>query len=1070
MLDTTTNSVSATVTAGTNPVNVAFNPAGTRAFVTNMGSADISVFDTATHSLVATIPVGAAPRGIVFNPAGGVAYVANANVNTVSVINTSRDTVKTTVAVGAYPVGVAIDPAGTRVYVANYLGNTVSVIDTANNSVVATVTVGTNPFGVAVNPQGTEVYVSNYGSTTLSIINPGTNTVSSTFTVGHGPGLQPDSIVAPFAGATTGVAFTDTYPAGLVNTASASPASTCGGTVTAANGGNSLALSGGTIPANDSCIVTVNVTSAAVGTYVNSTGAITTGNAGTGAAVSGTLTVSGVPPAVSITTPANNATFNAPAAIPIVATATDVDAALTKVEFYQGASLLGTVTTGGSGNNGSSYSFTWANVAAGSYALTAKAYDGAGATATSNAANVTVCGPPGVAIISPMAGQRTLPPGTFALAVSAGTPAACGPITRVDYYAGATLVASGSTPPTFAATWSNIPVGAYSLTARAYAASGLSAISAAINVTVDTPPTVTITAPASNAQLTMPGPFTLSATATDANPGGSISKVEFLVNNAVVGSTAASPYKFSWTPAAVGTCSIAARATDNLGGVTTSAAVSVTVANGPTVTLTAPSPGKSVSPGTAVSVVANPVTDTADGRGVANVVLAAKNSAGSTVWSVTIGGCSNNCAGGGNPFVGTFTPSVAGGYILTATVTDTGGATAVSPSVTLFAGAPPSVSVTSDRSTYLTPATIHLTATATDPYGTVQSVVFYSNGSQVGAGTAGGTNTWLLTYSNNVAGTYAITAQATDNLGFTATSAPLTISIVQSGSTTVYYHNDFEGSPLAATDAQGNVVWHETYAPYGERYLNQDTATRNGLWYNGKPTEDSSGLSYYGGRWYNPVMGRFYSADPQRFKDSNPLSFNRYAYANNNPYRFVDPNGQSPFDIGFLIWDLGKLGVALYNGSGVGDAAIGVGFSAIGAIAPIPGVGLALKAARTAEHVAEAARIAEHVTEAASAATAVERSAVGIGEYAGESIAARSAARDFTAAERKEINRIGSESGCHTCGTTDPGTKYGNFVLDHQPPSALNPPGGPQRLYPHCLGCSREQGLEIARQLRQGEP
>jgi RHS repeat-associated protein len=95
------------------------------------------------------------------------------------------------------------------------------------------------------------------------------------------------------------------------------------------------------------------------------------------------------------------------------------------------------------------------------------------------------------------------------------------------------------------------------------------------------------------------------------------------------------------------------------------------------------------------------------------------------------------------------------------------------------------------------------------------------------------------------------------------------------------------------------------------------------------------------------------------------------------------------------------------------------------------------------------------------------RDAVGIGEFAGESIAARSAARDFTSAERAAINRIGSNTGCHTCGTRIPGTKSGNFVPDHQPASALNPVGGSQRLYPHCIDCSREQGLEIARQLQR---
>ncbi len=85
------------------------------------------------------------------------------------------------------------------------------------------------------------------------------------------------TLANPTASPVTGVAFTDTYPAGLVNTASASAATTCGGTVTASDNGNSLALSGGTIPASGSCTVTVNVTSAAAGSYSNSTGAITPG-------------------------------------------------------------------------------------------------------------------------------------------------------------------------------------------------------------------------------------------------------------------------------------------------------------------------------------------------------------------------------------------------------------------------------------------------------------------------------------------------------------------------------------------------------------------------------------------------------------------------------------------------------------------------------------------------------------------------------------------------------------------------------------------------------------------------
>jgi hypothetical protein len=80
------------------------------------------------------------------------------------------------------------------------------------------------------------------------------------------------------------------------------------------------------------------------------------------------------------------------------------------------------------------------------------------------------------------------------------------------------------------------------------------------------------------------------------------------------------------------------------------------------------------------------------------------------------------------------------------------------------------------------------------------------------------------------------------------------------------------------------------------------------------------------------------------------------------------------------------------------------------------------------------------------------------GEFAGESIPARGPETDFTKEERSETNRIGSETGCHTCGTNDPGTVSGSYVPDHQPPSALNSTGLSQRLYPQCLSCSLLQG------------
>ena len=88
-------------------------------------------------------------------------------------------------------------------------------------------------------------------------------------------------------------------------------------------------------------------------------------------------------PSVSITSPANNAAFNAPATITIAANATDADGTISKVDFYRGTTLLGT-------DNTAPYTFSWTNVAVGNYALTAKATDNSGAITTSATVNIVV--------------------------------------------------------------------------------------------------------------------------------------------------------------------------------------------------------------------------------------------------------------------------------------------------------------------------------------------------------------------------------------------------------------------------------------------------------------------------------------------------------------------------------------------------------------------------------------------------------------------------------------------------------------------------------------------------------
>ena len=121
-------------------------------------------------------------------------------------------------------------------------------------------------------------------------------------------------------------------------------------------------------------------------------------------------------------------------------------------------------------------------------------------------------------------------------------------------------------------------------------------------------------------------------------------------------------------------------------------------------------------------------------------------------------------------------------------------------------------------------------------------------------------------------------------------------ALAQTGGTVTYIYTDPQGTPLAETDASGNITATFEYTPYGT-YAPQGTSTPGaapkGPGYTGHVNDAETNLVYMQARYYEPATGRFLSIDPIGLSASNSFTFNRYAYADNNPALNFDPNGKS---------------------------------------------------------------------------------------------------------------------------------------------------------------------------------
>lgn len=372
---------------------------------------------------------------------------------------------------------------------------------------------------------------------------------------------------------------------------------------------------------------------------------------------------------------------------------------------------------------------------------------------------------PSVAITSPASNTTLLPGASFVITAAVSNTVA----TSVEFYNGTAFLGSDATAP-YTFTVQNATVGNYSYTAKALLSSGgpLTSLAVVVNVAPapNQVPTVTLTNPVSNTTLTAPATITLTASANDSD--GSVAKVEFVNGAAKLGESMSTPYRYVAANLGAGTYTLSAKATDNQGATATSGTVTVVV----------------VEPGSSASDLIGP--DCVSTNAVKTYSLNSNLLANATAYSWWCTGSTQQLTQAGSQVTINFGTSFTGGQVCV------GVNYSVSPwykqyckDVTVCTGTPPvtppanqapTVSLTSpvNAATFTAPATINLTAQASDSDGSVAKVEFFNGSTKVGESTAA---PFSISWSNVSANTYTLTAKATDNQGATTTSTAISIQV-----------------------------------------------------------------------------------------------------------------------------------------------------------------------------------------------------------------------------------------------------------------------------------------------------
>ncbi len=197
ILDRATNMVTSTIADDSGPIGLAITPDGKTAYVAHaylVGEpGNLWVIDLTTGSVIDKIKVGDSNIiSVAITPDGRSVYVGDNNDedntdSTVTVFSTATNAMTAKIPVGQLAYAIAFTPDGTQAFVANDLSGTVSVIDVSTAKVANTIAVGHQPWSVQVTPDGKSAWVSNNLDNTVSVIDVASGTVTGTIPTGKGP-------------------------------------------------------------------------------------------------------------------------------------------------------------------------------------------------------------------------------------------------------------------------------------------------------------------------------------------------------------------------------------------------------------------------------------------------------------------------------------------------------------------------------------------------------------------------------------------------------------------------------------------------------------------------------------------------------------------------------------------------------------------------------------------------------------------------------------------------------------------------------------------------------------------